>query len=128
MALKPLLIALCLASVTFAAEPDAGFESIFDGTLKQWEGDPTYWRAENGVLIANTNRLPFAITLVPREGLTQEQISKLRTGLMTELARQEGTPYLVKRDVLLRISSRLTPCTPPPCTPRCSRPHRRSCC
>ncbi len=28
-----------------------GFESIFDGTLKGWEGDPQYWKAENGVLI-----------------------------------------------------------------------------
>lgn len=51
MALKRLLLSLCFAGSTLAAEPDAGFESIFDGTLKQWEGDPTYWRAENGVLI-----------------------------------------------------------------------------
>jgi hypothetical protein len=30
---------------------EEGFVSIFDGTLKNWEGDPVYWRAENGVLI-----------------------------------------------------------------------------
>lgn len=29
----------------------AGFESIFDGTLKGWDGDPVYWKAENGALI-----------------------------------------------------------------------------
>ena len=29
----------------------AGFESIFDGTLKGWDGDPRYWRAENGALV-----------------------------------------------------------------------------
>lgn len=51
MVLKPFLLLLCLAASTLAAEPEAGFESIFDGTLKQWEGDPTYWRAENGILI-----------------------------------------------------------------------------
>ncbi len=36
-----------------AAEPaDAeGFVTIFDGTLKDWEGDPVYWKAENGSLV-----------------------------------------------------------------------------
>ena len=30
-------------------EDHAGFESIFDGTtLKGWDGDPTFWRAEDG--------------------------------------------------------------------------------
>ncbi|MBC7893626.1 MAG: DUF1080 domain-containing protein, partial [Sphingobacteriaceae bacterium] len=29
-----------------------GFVKIFDGkTLKNWEGDPTYWRVENGNLV-----------------------------------------------------------------------------
>lgn len=30
---------------------EPGFESIFDGTLKGWEGDPKYWRAEGGELV-----------------------------------------------------------------------------
>jgi len=31
---------------------ESGFKPIFDGkTLSGWEGDPKYWRAENGVLI-----------------------------------------------------------------------------
>ena len=31
---------------------EPGFQSIFDGkTLAGWEGNPTYWRAENGVLV-----------------------------------------------------------------------------
>lgn len=35
-----------------AANDDAGFESIFDGTsLRGWEGDPKYWRVEGGVLV-----------------------------------------------------------------------------
>jgi hypothetical protein len=40
------------ASSLLSAAPEEGFEAIFDGTLKNWEGDPTYWRAENGVLMA----------------------------------------------------------------------------
>lgn len=32
----------------------AGFEAIFDGTMKNWDGDPTYWRAENGSLVGET--------------------------------------------------------------------------
>lgn len=30
---------------------EAGFVSIFDGTLNQWKGDPVYWRIENGHLV-----------------------------------------------------------------------------
>jgi hypothetical protein len=33
----------------------SGFESIFDGTMKNWDGDTTYWRAENGALVGETN-------------------------------------------------------------------------
>lgn len=60
----PMLIALALVSVTInrasgqrafpvpEADPEAGFESIFDGeTLDGWEGDSTYWRVENGALV-----------------------------------------------------------------------------
>ena len=31
-----------------------GFESIFDGTMKNWDADPTFWRAENNVLIGES--------------------------------------------------------------------------
>jgi hypothetical protein len=31
---------------------EPGFERIFDGrTLKDWEGDPTYWRVEDGAIV-----------------------------------------------------------------------------
>lgn len=33
-----------------AAEKDDGFARIFDGTLKDWDGDPVYWKAVDGVL------------------------------------------------------------------------------
>jgi hypothetical protein len=37
---------------TPAGEDAAGFESIFDGrTLDGWEGDPKYWRVENGCMV-----------------------------------------------------------------------------
>jgi hypothetical protein len=33
----------------------AGFQSIFDGTsLKGWDGDPSFWRAENGVIVGQS--------------------------------------------------------------------------
>jgi len=31
-----------------------GFESIFDGTMKGWDGDPAFWRAEGGALVGQT--------------------------------------------------------------------------
>jgi hypothetical protein len=33
----------------------AGFESIFDGTsLKGWDGDPAFWKAESGVIVGQS--------------------------------------------------------------------------
>jgi len=33
----------------------AGFQSIFDGkSLKGWDGDPAFWRAENGVIVGQS--------------------------------------------------------------------------
>ena len=34
----------------------AGFESIFDGTLKNWDGDPKIWRAEDNSIIGETSK------------------------------------------------------------------------
>src|SRR5438067_10341309 len=35
-----------------ASNDDAGYERIFDGkTLAGWQGDPKYWRVENGALV-----------------------------------------------------------------------------
>jgi len=37
---------------TTAPADDAGFESIFDGkSLAGWEGDPKFWRFENGAIV-----------------------------------------------------------------------------
>ncbi len=35
-------------------EDRTGFESIFDGTLKGWDGDPAFWKAENGMLVGES--------------------------------------------------------------------------
>ena len=32
----------------------AGFEPIFDGTMKNWDGDPAYWKAEGGSLVGES--------------------------------------------------------------------------
>ena len=41
---------------TPATNDVAGFEQIFDGkTLSGWEGDPKYWRVENGCLVGEVS-------------------------------------------------------------------------
>ena len=47
-----IIAALTLPAAMLAAEgPDDGFLPIFDGALKDWDGDPVYWRVENKTLI-----------------------------------------------------------------------------
>lgn len=31
-----------------------GFEPIFDGTMKGWDGDPAFWKIENGMIVGET--------------------------------------------------------------------------
>jgi len=33
-----------------------GFTSIFDGTMKNWDGDPSIWKAEGGSLVGTTTK------------------------------------------------------------------------
>ena len=51
--MKLQFIAAAFVSILSTPLPAAeeGFESIFDGTLKHWDGDPVYWKAENDMLI-----------------------------------------------------------------------------
>lgn len=38
-----------------APDDDAGFEAIFDGkTLAGWDGDPAFWRVEDGAIVAES--------------------------------------------------------------------------
>jgi len=50
-----LVLLLGIYSPIFAQKPQAsekGFKKIFDGkTLKGWEGDPVYWKVENGSIV-----------------------------------------------------------------------------
>ncbi len=47
--------------------PETGFQSIFDGlTLKGWDGDPQFWRVENGAIVGETttNKQPAQNTFL----------------------------------------------------------------
>ena len=63
-----------------------------------------------GLVIANTNRIGFVVTLVPRDRYDQERATGARPG--REFAPQRGTPYGMYREPLL--SPRGLPCNPPP--------------
>ncbi|MBD0284610.1 MAG: DUF1080 domain-containing protein, partial [Flavisolibacter sp.] len=42
----------CHSSKQTTSTEDNAFINIFDGkTLNGWQGDPTYWRVENGIMI-----------------------------------------------------------------------------
>jgi len=48
---------LSIASAARAAEPDDGFVPIFDGkTLDGWDGNPAFWRVEDGAITGQTTR------------------------------------------------------------------------
>ncbi len=36
------------------ADDHTGFEPLFDGTLKNWDGDPAYWRVEGDAIVGQT--------------------------------------------------------------------------
>jgi hypothetical protein len=64
-------------------QPDdnTGFVSIFDGrTLNNWDGDSTFWRAENGMIIAESTpakRVTVNTFLIWRGGTTADFELKL---------------------------------------------------
>jgi hypothetical protein len=38
-----------------APAPETGFEPLFDGSsMKGWDGDPAFWRVEDGALVGQT--------------------------------------------------------------------------
>ena len=52
-------------------ESHEGFTSIFDGTLKGWDGDPKFWRAEAGAIVGQTtpdNKLTENTFIIWRAG------------------------------------------------------------
>jgi hypothetical protein len=64
MRLDPAFRSLKLAAVLLIAArlaPAQGFVPIFDGkTLQGWDGDPAFWRVENGAIVDETKpgRIP----------------------------------------------------------------------
>lgn len=52
------LLLSAMAIPTFAAESDqAGYQSLFDGkTLDGWDGDPRFWRVEDGAITGETTK------------------------------------------------------------------------
>jgi len=68
------ILVSCGSSKT--SSPNLGFESIFDGeTLSGWEGDPVYWRVENGNLVGEVT--PSTILdrnsfIIWKEGITED--------------------------------------------------------
>jgi quinoprotein glucose dehydrogenase len=67
---------------------------------------------EHGVLIANTNRVPFVIRLIPRDQLSSDVTAGRKNRVRGEFARQTGTPYGMYREPLLSPSG--LPCNAPP--------------
>ncbi|MDP8981499.1 MAG: pyrroloquinoline quinone-dependent dehydrogenase [Acidobacteriota bacterium] len=63
-----------------------------------------------GLLVTNTNRIAFAVRLIPREKAQADREAGERFG--GEYGQQAGTPYVVYREPLL--SSIRTPCNTPP--------------
>lgn len=52
LAWPPRLAAQTQPSIPVSAGGESGFSRIFDGkSLAGWEGDPKYWRAEQGCLV-----------------------------------------------------------------------------
>jgi quinoprotein glucose dehydrogenase len=61
-----------------------------------------------GVLITPVNRLPFLITLIPRDQLHSAYMAQPES----EYGRQTGTPFAMRRDPFLAPNH--VPCAPPP--------------
>jgi quinoprotein glucose dehydrogenase len=67
---------------------------------------------ERGLLVANTNRLPFELRLIPREKLRDEEHRAETNRLHGEFGPQRKTPYAMYREPLW--GPRQIPCTAPP--------------
>jgi quinoprotein glucose dehydrogenase len=69
--------------------------------------------SSRGILVANTDRLPFLLKLIPRDKLPDERTSARDNRLQGEFGVQAGTAYAVYREPLLSPRYR-TPCNKPP--------------
>jgi len=83
--LRPVFLAVCFTALSAFAQnrpmpmvtnDESGFVQIFDGkSLAGWEGDPQYWRVENGALVGEvtaTNLLKVNSFIVWRGGTASD--------------------------------------------------------
>lgn len=66
-----------------------------------------------GVLVANTNRVPFVLKLIPREKLASERTAARDNRMEGEFGTQAGTPYAMYREPLMAPNRRGL-CNAPP--------------
>lgn len=93
---------------TPAGDDSAGFESIFDGkTMAGWEGDPAYWRVENGCLVGEITPdklLKRNSFIIWRGGATADFELKVEyritpngnSGINYRSVEVEGTPFALR--------------------------------
>ena len=81
---------------------------IFPGPLGGTNWGSVAFDHERQLLITNTNRVPFVVTLIPRE----EYAAVKAANPDIEISPQWGTPYGMRREPLL--SPFVVPCNPPP--------------
>lgn len=67
---------------------------------------------ERGILVVNTNRVPFLLRLIPRDQFLVETKSAKDNRITGEFGRQSGAPYGMYREFLL--SPGRLPCNAPP--------------
>ncbi|MBX9599774.1 MAG: pyrroloquinoline quinone-dependent dehydrogenase [Bryobacteraceae bacterium] len=67
---------------------------------------------ERGLLIVNTNRIPFSVRLIPREDFARQRTEAAKNRLQGEFAPQRGTPYGMYREPLRSPDGGI--CAPPP--------------
>src|SRR6187551_3904610 len=71
-----LMAVTCSNKTSSQFQSEAGFKPIFDGkTLTNWDGDPAYWRVENGCLVGEvtpTTLLKSNTFIIWRGGTTTD--------------------------------------------------------
>jgi len=72
--------------------------------------------ANEGLLVANTNNLPFIVRMIPQERWTSTRMEARNNRLEGEFGRQQGAPFAMFRDPLILREGRkvIAPCIPPP--------------
>jgi hypothetical protein len=71
-----------------------GFQSLFDGkSLADWEGDPAFWRVENGAIVGESSKdNPVSNTYIWRKGIETKNFD-LRLEIKCEIAGGSGIQY-----------------------------------